>query len=199
MGKTIQDLVDNATSEKTNGKVHIAYENIADLRWISQGDDDSLRGIKHWRLVIQLGFDAFTLEYLQDSVFTFQGLVMVGPFNPDATNNPRLYHVGDLRELDSKELFGWIQKEFSSKEQYNVITNNCHDFVHSFLAKFEESGHLSRTGHLEASVNRQQLGTGKDQKIRSDCYTNVHLKAIGELIVVASTSFKPATEPNPKS
>lgn len=199
MGKTIQDMMDNATSDKTNGKVHIMYENVADLQWISQGDDDSMRGIKHWRLVIQLGFDYFTLEYLQDSVFTFQGLVVVGRFNPKATNNPRLYHVADLKELDSKELFIWIQEEFSSKDQYNVITNNCHDFVHGFLAHFENSGRLSRTGHLAASTNRQQVGTGSDQKTKSDCYNNLHLKAIGDLIVVTSTKLKSAPEPDSKS
>ncbi|KAG0063020.1 hypothetical protein BGZ90_002859, partial [Linnemannia elongata] len=119
MKKTIQGMVDNASKDETNGKVYIVYENIAGLQWMSPGDGEFMREIKHWRLVIQHGFDWFTLEYLQDSVFALQSLVVVAPFDPAAMNAPTKYHVGDLKGLSSERLLKWIQVEFNSKEEYN--------------------------------------------------------------------------------
>ncbi|KAK5809642.1 hypothetical protein F5H01DRAFT_47010 [Linnemannia elongata] len=201
MRKTIQGMVDNASKDETNGKVYIVYENIAGLQWMSPGDGEFMREIKHWRLVIQHGFDWFTLEYLQDSVFALQSLVVVAPFDPAAMNAPTKYHVGDLKGLSSEKLLNWIQEEFNSKEEYNVLTNNCHDFVHNFLATFEEFGQLFRTGHLQASPNRRLLVTDGDKKITrhvSDCFNNPQLKTIGNMIVGASRSFNPGSESDAK-
>ena len=108
MEKNIQNMVGHASNDKTNGKVHIVYEHIPDLWWISQGDSESKRMFKHSRLAIQLGLDWFTLEYFHDSVFAFQDLVMVGPFDPEATSTPTLCRVGDLKGLSTEELFKWI-------------------------------------------------------------------------------------------
>ncbi|KAF9543182.1 hypothetical protein EC957_001244 [Mortierella hygrophila] len=202
MRKAIQNMMNNASNDKMNGKVYIVYEIIPDLRWISIGEGESGRGLKHWRLVIQLGFDWLTLEYVQDSVFTFHGLVVVGPFDPEATSAAKLYHVGDLKGLNTEELFKWIQDEFYSKEEYNVFTNNCQHFVHNFVAEFEDSGRLSRTGHLEAPTNRRQLITERGRKMRRyafDKFTYLHMKAFGHLVGAASRTIKSASESDHKS
>ncbi|KAG0063018.1 hypothetical protein BGZ90_002857, partial [Linnemannia elongata] len=200
MERTIRDMMDSASNEEMTGKVYVVFESIADLQWISAGDGDSKRWMKHWRLVIQLGFDWFTLEYFQDSVFSLQGLVVVGPFDPEATNAPTKYHVGDLK-VNMEELSRWIQQEFDSKEEYNVITNNCQDFVHNFLAEFEDSGRLLRSGYLARPTNRHQYVAESGEKLRQlafDGFTHWRLTTYGRLIGVATHGIKSASESNIK-
>lgn len=169
MAITIRNMADNASNDKIDGKVFIMYERIRLLQSLpsdGDGDGDSNRWIEHRRLIIQLGFNCSTIEYFHDSVFTLQGLVVVGPFDLEATGSGTLYHAGDLMGMSTKVFYKWIQDEFRNKELYNVLTNNCQHFVCYFFSKFEELGYLTRTGHLKVCWLRAQVVTEGGRKIR---------------------------------
>ncbi|KAF9090323.1 hypothetical protein BGX29_011538 [Mortierella sp. GBA35] len=70
MGKRIEALVATSTGDTLEGKIYIMYERLNDLQRLLPGKDDGerFRKIKHWRLVIQIGFDCFTLEFLENSI-----------------------------------------------------------------------------------------------------------------------------------
>ncbi|KAF9543178.1 hypothetical protein EC957_001240 [Mortierella hygrophila] len=154
MAKRIQDMVDNSTAEKMDGKVSIVYERLGDLQWLpGKGDGEFLRRIKHWRLVIQLGFDAFTLEFLENSIVSHQGVLIVGTYDQVESRNATAYLVGDLKGLSTEVLYKWIQEESEIWKDYNLRKKNCQHFVQKFLADFET--YLSRTDHLEAVQQNQ--------------------------------------------
>lgn len=153
MEKAIQGMVDNASKDEMDGKVFIVYKSVGDFDWLfGSGDGESWREFKHWRLVIQLGFDCFTLEYLENSIVSHEGVVVVGAFDLQAPNSLTLYHLGDLKALSTEVLYNWIKEESRSRKPYNVIVNNCHQFVHRFLADFVRPGYLTRTNHMEVST-----------------------------------------------
>ncbi|KAF9903162.1 hypothetical protein EC991_004108 [Linnemannia zychae] len=193
MDKRIKELVSNSTDDPVSGKVYIMYERLGDFQWLpGKGDGKFLRSIKHWRLVIQLGFDCITLEFLENSLISHQGVVLVSAFDPSRIDTRSredlgsegqqqsevsLYHIGDLTGLSSEVLFKWIQNEFQSWKEYNVIKNNCQHFVHAFLAYFDEKGYLvNRSNHfvtnapvvgvesLEASAGSGMQSSGQSER-----------------------------------
>ncbi|KAF9145831.1 hypothetical protein BGX30_006603 [Mortierella sp. GBA39] len=164
MAKRIQDMVDDSTDDKMDGKVSIVYERLGDLQWLpGKGDGEFLRRIKHWRLIIQLGFDAFTLEFLENSIVSYQGVLLVSPYDQGASNNATPYTVGYLKGLSTEELYKWIKDQSKIWKEYNLLTNNCQHFVHAFLAHFEDQGYLIRTSHL-AAVNLKHEQPRSDQQ-----------------------------------
>ncbi|KAF9145828.1 hypothetical protein BGX30_006600 [Mortierella sp. GBA39] len=157
MAKRIQDMVDDSTDDKMDGKVSIVYERLGDLQWLpGKGDGEFLRRIKHWRLIIQLGFDAFTLEFLENSIVSHQGVLIVGTYDQVESRNATAYPVGNLKGLSTEELYKWIQEQSGIWKEYNLLKNNCQHFVHAFLAHFENLGYLTRTDHLEAVRQKRQ-------------------------------------------
>ncbi|KAK3815539.1 MAG: hypothetical protein J3R72DRAFT_461613 [Linnemannia gamsii] len=163
MDELIEELISTSTDDPVEGKIYIMYERLGDFQWLpGKGDGKFLRRIKHWRLVIQLGFDCITLEFLENSLVSRQGVVLVGAYDPskihrgvrgdlgpDGQQQPTLYHIGDLAGLSSEVLFKWIQEQFRLKTEYNVLQDNCQDFVYDFLAHFEKEGYLvNRTNHF---------------------------------------------------
>jgi hypothetical protein len=194
MDKTIQGMLDHASNHKMDGKVHVMYENVRNVQSLfGDGDGESWRHIKHWRLVIQLGFDCFTLEYFQGTVFTLQGIVVVGPFDLEAEHRETLYHVGDLKGLSTVQLYTWIQDEFHSKESYNVAWNNCQHFVHNFLTEFEDTGHLTRTSHLSRAFFRREVvweGGKKIKRYAADHILRLQAMATKMVLDTMSSVFK---------
>ncbi|KAK3810387.1 MAG: hypothetical protein J3Q66DRAFT_373407 [Benniella sp.] len=185
MNELIEELISTSTNDPVGGKIYIMYERLGDLQWLpGKGDGKFLRSIKHWRLVIQLGFDCITLEFLENSLISHQGVVLVGAFDPSKIDTRgrggdlgsdgqqqsaiTLYHIGDLAELSSEVLFKWIQKQFLSRTEYNILKNNCQHFVYDFLAHFEKEGYLvNRTSHLlknasVTGVDSAEAGAGMD-------------------------------------
>lgn len=157
MAKCIQDMVDDSTDNKMDGKVSVVYEHLDDLKWLPvKGNGEFLRRIKHWRLIIQLGSNAFTLEFIENSIVSSQGVLLVGPYSQGASNNATPYPVGYLQGLSTEVLSKWIQEQSEIWKEYNTLTNNCQHFVHEFLAHFEEAGYLARTGHLAAVSKRHK-------------------------------------------
>ncbi|KAG0200101.1 hypothetical protein BGX33_011226 [Mortierella sp. NVP41] len=149
MGKRIEALVATSTGDTLEGKIYIMYERLNDLQRLLPGKDDGerFRKIKHWRLVIQIGFDCFTLEFLENSIVSQQGVVMVGPYNQESSQRT-LYPIGDLR-ISTEVLFNWTQEQFNEWTVYNLFQKNCQHFVHHFLAFVEKEGYLTnRTDHL---------------------------------------------------
>ncbi|KAG0063019.1 hypothetical protein BGZ90_002858 [Linnemannia elongata] len=151
VAKRIQDMVDDAIDGKMDGKVSIIYEYLDDLKWLPvKGNGEFLRRIKHWRLIIQLGSNVLTLEFIENSISSSQGVLLVGPYGQGASNNATPYLVGYLKGLSTEMLSKWIQEHSEIWKEYNTLTNNCQHFVHEFPVYFEEAGYLARTGHLAA-------------------------------------------------
>ncbi|KAG0064820.1 hypothetical protein BGZ89_008819 [Linnemannia elongata] len=139
-------MVDDSTDYKMDGKVSVVYEHLDDLKWLPvKGNGEFLRRIKHWRLIIQLGSNAFTLEFIENGIVSSQGVLLVGPYSQGASNNATPYLVGYLQGLSTEVLSKWIQEQSEIWKEYNTLTNNCQHFVHEFLAHFEEAGYLART------------------------------------------------------
>ncbi|KAG0055713.1 hypothetical protein BGZ90_005692, partial [Linnemannia elongata] len=165
MAKRIQDLVDDATDDRMNGKVSVVYERLGDFQWLpGKGDGEFLRWIKHWRLIIQLGFDTFTLEFLENSIVSHQRVLLVSPYDQGASNNATPYLMGYLKGLSTEVLCKWVQEQSEIWKEYNTLTNNCQHFVHEFLARFEEAGYFTRTVHLAAVSKKHKRPSPRQQE-----------------------------------
>ncbi|KAG0288694.1 hypothetical protein BGZ97_006692, partial [Linnemannia gamsii] len=144
----IEDMIDMSTDDPVEGKVYIVYERLGDLQWLpGKGYGESWRLSKHWLLVIQLGFDWFTLEFQEDSG---EGIVIVGAFDPANMHGPgrKIYALGKLT-MSSEEMFSWIQKQFHEWTYYNLRKRNCQHFVRAFLQFVQEKKYLSNeTAHF---------------------------------------------------
>jgi hypothetical protein len=171
----IEDMIDMSTDDPVEGKVYIVYERLGDLKWLpGKGDGESWRGIKHWRLVIQLGFDWFTLEFLENSLISRQGIVIVNAFDPANIHRPgaKVYALGKLT-MSSEEMFSWIQKKFHEWTYYNLRKRNCQHFVRTFF-QFVQGKYLSQeTQHFRDLQRRsgRMLG-GFGLKSRSSSFTS---------------------------
>ncbi|KAF9543181.1 hypothetical protein EC957_001243 [Mortierella hygrophila] len=162
-------MVDNSTAEKMDGKVSIVYERLGDLQWLpGKGDRELLRRIKHWRLTIQLGFDAFTLKFLENSIVSHQGILIVGTYDQVESRNATAYLVGDLKGLSTEVLYKWIQEQSKIWKVYNMLTNNCQPFVHVFLADFETC--LFTTGNLAAVYQKHEQPQSEQQEQEEQCH-----------------------------
>ncbi|KAF9147541.1 hypothetical protein BG015_010790 [Linnemannia schmuckeri] len=163
MKQMIHDMVEMSTTDQVEGKVYIVYERVGDLQWLpGKGDGESFRQIKHWRLVVQLGFDCFTLEFLENSLVSQQGIVMVGAFDAGDFHQKGTtrYPLGDLSEMSSYVMFKWIQDEFSKWTTYNLRKRNCQHFVRHFLAFVEESGYLINPTYQFGAVMKRSVRNG---------------------------------------
>lgn len=189
-------MVDNSSDDRMDGKVYVVYERIGALQWLLPGESagEDMRWCKHWRLVIQLGFDWFTLEFVENSLLSLQGVVMAGSFDPEAASDAILYHVGDLKEMSTMVLYRWIKDEFRSKVPYNVLVNNCQHFVLRFLSEFEGAGYFTKTGHLEVPKNRLQWPSLEGGNVVSSYMpgweTLLDLQAAGLVIGTMNHLFK---------
>ncbi|KAF9090610.1 hypothetical protein BGX29_011369 [Mortierella sp. GBA35] len=132
MKERINESASTASDEILEGTLSIVYERIQDLRWLpGTGNDDTLKDLKHWKLVIRLGIDCFTLEFLENSIVSTEGLVTVGDYRPGCYDSNE-YPLADLR-MSTATLFKWITYQFKIWSFYNVATRNCHHFVQEFL------------------------------------------------------------------
>ncbi|KAF9546432.1 hypothetical protein EC957_009781 [Mortierella hygrophila] len=187
MDEVIKELISTSTDNPVDGKIYIMYERLGDFQWLpGKGDGKFLRRFKHWCLVIQLGFDCITLEFFENSQISRQGVVMVGAFDPsridtrvrggdlgpDDQQQPAMafYHIGDLAGLSSEVLFRWIQEQFRSRTEYNVLQNNCQHFVYDFLAHFEKEYIVNRTSHFltnapATGVDSAEAGAGTGMQL----------------------------------
>lgn len=128
------------------GTLKIMYERLGDFQWFpDRGDRARFREFKHWKLWIQLGEDEITVEFLENSIFSRQGHLLVKPLKSSYAG--KTYTLGDLT-LCPRTLYKDLLHCLYEWTDYNIQSRNCQHFVNEFLANLYES--LSnRTKHCE--------------------------------------------------
>ncbi|KAF9901144.1 hypothetical protein EC991_006459 [Linnemannia zychae] len=136
MEKSIMALVDTATDDIVTGRVYVIYETLAGFKWLfGDRDGESYREIKHWKLVIEIGFDSFILEFLENSLISKEGLIKVRKYNP-TTDLQTKYYLGNIT-VSTLELYIHILELFFSWRDYDVAFCNCQHFVQRFLNHYQ--------------------------------------------------------------
>ncbi|KAF9901147.1 hypothetical protein EC991_006462 [Linnemannia zychae] len=122
METSIRALIDSSSTDIIQGKLYIIYERLSDFRWLpGNGDGESGSAFKHWKLLIVIGFDSFTLEFMENSLISRQGLVMVSPFDL-STSRATAYYLADIT-IDTETLYKRIQAFFGGWTVYNTPTH----------------------------------------------------------------------------
>ncbi|KAF9145830.1 hypothetical protein BGX30_006602 [Mortierella sp. GBA39] len=136
MEECIRHLIEESTDDVVGGEIYIIYERLSELNWLPwDGDGQTNRFFKHWRLVVFIGFDRYKIEYLENSKVSKQGVVMVSAYNPDV-DNATLYLLSKI-SIDSKTFFRELLALFSDWTYYSIKRQNCQHFVHGFLEKLK--------------------------------------------------------------
>ncbi|KAG0273818.1 hypothetical protein BGZ95_010362 [Linnemannia exigua] len=148
MEKSIMSLIGRATNDVIQGKIYVMYVRLADLSWLpGKSYGEMFRGAKHWKLVFEIGFDKFTVEFLEDSLISRQGMVRVEPYNPE-TDPATKYLLGAIT-ISSFWLYSDILELFSAWKQYSLVGRNCQHFVKDLVHRYDKAGFMSdHTDHF---------------------------------------------------
>ncbi|KAF9131034.1 hypothetical protein BGW39_002345 [Mortierella sp. 14UC] len=167
MKNSIEALVESSSADVVQGKFYIIYERLSDFKWLpGNGDGESGRAFKHWKLLIRIGFDSFTVEFLENSLISRQGLVIVSPFD-SSTNPATTYYLADI-SIDTETLYKRILAFFNAWTVYSIKCGNCQHFVQHFLLHYQSEGHLTnQTAHFYKVYNGLFRGTTKTSRVAS--------------------------------
>ncbi|KAG0372887.1 hypothetical protein BGX24_012452 [Mortierella sp. AD032] len=128
MDQTIRILVGGATDDVIQGRLYAMYERLYDLRWLPGNSyGEFARGAKHWKLVFEIGYDSFTVEFLEDSLISRYGMVKVAPYSPH-TEPATKYLLGTIT-TSTLWLYSDILELFSAWKEYSLVSHNCQHFV----------------------------------------------------------------------
>ncbi|KAF9090609.1 hypothetical protein BGX29_011368 [Mortierella sp. GBA35] len=142
MREVINNSARTASSDVLEGKLSIVYVRLQNLRWLpGTGNDKVMKEFKHWKMVIRIGLDCFTLEFVENSLVSWEGLLTVGDYNPDCYESKE-YPLADLN-VSTEVLWSWIKEQFEEWRAYNVAGRNCHSFVRHFLGFLRSNGHVA--------------------------------------------------------
>ncbi|KAF9131033.1 hypothetical protein BGW39_002344 [Mortierella sp. 14UC] len=148
MEKNIRSLIDISTDDVVKGQLYVIYETLAGFRWLfGNHDGEKNRVIKHWKLVIEIGFDSFILEFLENSLTSRHGLIKVRKYNPQFDPEKK-YFLGNIN-ISTQELYTHILELFFNWREYNVAFCNCQHFVQRFVNHYQNKGCMSnQTPHF---------------------------------------------------
>lgn len=146
MEKELRVRLDELQAGEIHGELYIIYERLADFKWFpGKGDGAALRDFKHWKLLIVLGEERITVEFLEHrGLFSRQGHLLVKRVPQHYAG--KLYLLGKLT-LCPRELYEDLLHSLYEWTDYDVRRTNCQRFVIDFLINLHASLH-SYTPHL---------------------------------------------------
>ncbi|KAK3831999.1 MAG: hypothetical protein J3R72DRAFT_238538 [Linnemannia gamsii] len=167
MDGSIQALIKSSSTDVVKGKLYVIYERLSNFKWLpGNGDGKAGRAFKHWRLLIEIGFDSFTLEFLENSLISRQGVVILSPFSR-STDSATTYFLCNI-SIDTNTLYKHIETLFILWTAYSITNNNCQHFVQSFLFRYHMENCLSnRTPHFWRIYDEAYEGVTKTARIAS--------------------------------
>ncbi|KAF9147542.1 hypothetical protein BG015_010791 [Linnemannia schmuckeri] len=130
--RRLQALLDNSSDCEVRGTISIIYEQLTHLTWVpGYRDNNTSPKSKHWKLVIQLGFDKFVLEFLENNQESHEGLVLVSPYTP-SMKKYNTYLLGNI-VINMLTFYRDISFMLTNCTAYSITNCNCQHFVQGFL------------------------------------------------------------------
>ncbi|GJJ68049.1 hypothetical protein EMPS_00395 [Entomortierella parvispora] len=150
MEDSLRTRLDELQAGEIEGELYIIYERLADFKWLpGRGDGQKLRDFKHWKLLIVLGEERITVEFLENHFLSQQGQLLVERFPQHYAG--KVFLLGKLT-LCPRELYEWFLHSLYEYTKYDILRRNCQGFVVEFLIDLHTSLH-SRTPHLETLLD----------------------------------------------
>ncbi|KAG0372886.1 hypothetical protein BGX24_012451 [Mortierella sp. AD032] len=143
----IGELIESSTKDTVEAQFSVIYERLSDFKWFpGKGDGKANRSFKHWKILIEIGFDSFTVEFLENSLISQQGVVKIMPYHSQA-NKATSYPLGSMI-VSTHRLYWEILEMYFSWKDYSLTHHNCQHFVKNFLDRFW-SEMSSKSDHAE--------------------------------------------------
>ncbi|KAF9901146.1 hypothetical protein EC991_006461 [Linnemannia zychae] len=128
-------LIESSTKNTLEVKFFVIYEQLKDLKLLpGKGNGKVNRDFKHWKILMEIGFDNLTVEFLENKSNNGQGVVKIEKYTSQSGN--------DLREklgsiiISTHRLYWEILAMHFSWNEYSVVDRNCQHFVKGFLERF---------------------------------------------------------------
>ncbi|KAG0273819.1 hypothetical protein BGZ95_010363 [Linnemannia exigua] len=131
----IAELIESSTKDTAEAQFSVIYGRLREFKMLpGRGDTKSNRGFKHWKVLIEIGFDKFTVEFLENSLISQQGVVKILPYDPQ-TEEETSYALGSMT-ISTHRLYREILEMYFSWKDYSLTDRNCQHFVKNFLERF---------------------------------------------------------------